>query len=1215
MADSNTNTTSNTYQLFLYTDKVGSSDEGLKINTSYNWIVDEKNYDAKLTKLSYTKHVYAPCEISVQIDVSVKSSPGTNDGTKMPDNKKLVDSFLNKKVDLKINSNLIATNYFVYKVRPIYKTTSSSLVSVELSIFSADKLMTLDKYSRAYTAKKLYSDILAEESKKFNLKDSSNTSLSTLVANHMQLLKYKKSETKDGTTKDWTERDELRIPYVVQYNESFYQFMVRTANRFGEFLYFEDGNLNLGMQPSETNYYQRDDKGDIVKNDKNENIIIDWATEPNAVQSRYYESVVSEGIDVEERGYSYMTHKPDENEQYPDSAEGRFNPDPTSANEWMDQNLKENSYIGFNEALEEELKCFAIESIFKGLESQTLGEAITAIVMELYKKIYDVHRNNQDYNNLLDDANYNTIENDDQKVGNKYKQFVTYAGSINLSNNLSKMFNEDSFNNFTDLFYQFIRKKEKEVGEQTVWLDFGNFYRPIKLGDMLRVANKDYVAISVEGSYVGGQEHLLISAIPIFSLTETTPTAQTPTTAGDPWTTSCPFPPALSDVFIRDARPQVAFVAENLDPENLGRIRVRYPWQDADGDMSPWIRVTLPLATQGGAVNFTPNEGDEVMVGYVHGNIEHPYGMGYLVAPFVNEKWKNAIPLDQYGGVHGIKVKTGHHLTFTDGANAATLVASALGPLNFVKSFWPTGAVGAWPYGNENSADFGGGFELSDRYGFYKITGSTDDRNITIESPVGTVNLNAFQGISIEAPNGDIEIKGKNVSIEASNRMSLSSGENIAKKLWYQDAEDAVVMPEISGTLLTLKDKLWDQFVDMSFLRCVLEWFLVPVNGTLKIKSETFVAIEAGEGTTEVPADSLRYGKGYDSNANIKDKESINKVPMTACLIVMNVKALVDKIHAKYDAVCDATAAFKTLTGPQKENANEIAITYDTVINKTEPFTEDDKDFKWEEANLVKGEVKTKEQLEKEFKDKKYTLEELEQKATENILAFANNQEIDKKKKKIVEVSEALRKAVDELTTAVTDLQSLDENKFDLYGKEDDLVETDTAVDIIKDLKFTDTLDSMSLDILKGKTYGMEVMKFSDRYWNSQKKAMSRYAVFNYISDLSSIEKDDSKIKSEKDTLNNDKWKEFVKSLNMHSGGILSGLSTVASFVNEHFNPLQGLIDDQAQWANGFKGKILLSDSENRTASFDDNLNLTYTKNRNYYEENLAELRTILEKI
>ena len=201
MPDTNT-TQSITYQLFLYADQVGSSDEGFKINTNYNWIVDEKNYDAKLTKLSYSKHVYVPCEITAQIDVTVKSSPSTNDGTAMPDNKKLVESFLNKKVDLKINSSLIATNYFVYKVKPIYKTTASSMVSVELSIYSADKLMTLDKYSRAYTAKKLYSDILAEESKKFNLKDTANTSLSTLVANHAQLLKYKKSETKDGTTTD-----------------------------------------------------------------------------------------------------------------------------------------------------------------------------------------------------------------------------------------------------------------------------------------------------------------------------------------------------------------------------------------------------------------------------------------------------------------------------------------------------------------------------------------------------------------------------------------------------------------------------------------------------------------------------------------------------------------------------------------------------------------------------------------------------------------------------------------------------------------------------------------------------------------------------------------------------------------------------------------------------------------------------------------------------
>jgi hypothetical protein len=74
-------------------------------------------------------------------------------------------------------------------------------------------------------------------------------------------------------------------------------------------------------------------------------------------------------------------------------------------------------------------------------------------------------------------------------------------------------------------------------------------------------------------------------------------------------------------------------------------------------------------------------------------------------------------------------------------------------------------------------------------------------------------------------------------------------------------------------------------------------------------------------------------------------------------------------------------------------------------------------------------------------------------------------------------------------------------------------------------------------------------------------------------------------------------------------------IKPVASFLNEHFNPLQGFIDDQAQWANGFEGKILLSDSANRTASFDESLNLTYTKNRTFYETNLKELKHELKKI
>ena len=1212
----------------VYTEKSESVDpvSGAKILTEKTTTY-VCSFDVTLTKLEYKKKVYEPCQILANLQVGVvqeRTDVKTTETTTLADGKTNVEEKTEKghfkpvemidsekinllkgaSVELEIDNNKVAQNYFIYKVRSSYRMVSGKTsLFVELTIFSRDKLMTLDKYSRAYTARKLYTDILSDEAKKFS---------SVEVANHMQLLKYQDSSTKA------TSRDELRIPYLVQYNESFYQFMVRSANRFGEFLFFEDGQLNLGMQPSEKNYYKRNDKGEIEKKD-GADIIIDWATEPNAVQNRYYESVVSEGISVEERGHSYLNHTPEYEDAYASSG-GRYNPDPTSANEWTDQDLEKNKYIEFEEALLEEVKCMVIESIFKGLESQTLGEAITTISMEMSKKIYDIHRNNQDYNNVLDEANYDLIENEDQKSGENYKQFVTYKGSSNLSSNLKNMFDESGLNNFFDLFYQFIRKKEKEVGEQAVWLDFGNYYRPIKLGDKLRVANKDYVAISVEGSYENGQEHLLVSAIPVFSIAETESSPQTVTTAYDPWTTSCPFPPALPDIIIREARPQVAFVAENLDPGTLGRIRVRYPWQDAEGDMSPWIRVTLPLATDGGAVNFTPNVGDEVMVGYVHGNIEHPYGMGYLTAPFVNERWKNAIPLDQYGGVHGIKVKTGHHLTFSDGANGACLVASTLGPLNFAKSFWPTGAVGAWPMGDEKSADFGGGFELSDRYGFYKITGSTDDRNITIESPVGTVNLNAFQGISIEAPNGEIEIKGKNVSIEASNRLNIKSGENIEKKLWYQnsvkDVFKAAFVPELEAARDTVVSKTVGEFFDMSFLRCVVEWFLVPVNGTLNIKSSTFVTIEAGEGKTEVPADSLRYGKGYDSTANIKDKESLANVPTTVTLIAKNVNALVDDIHAKYDAVCEATAAFNKLV-PQSDNADEMVISYKTVIKKDEAFTEDDTDFNWENVNLKKvGEEKLLADIEEEARDEdgKVDTGKLVNLLLENNRIVNDHWRISKKRKPIVEVSEALRKAATNLENAVLKLTTLDTLNFNIYQYDSKKVEASDAVNIIKTLEFPNTISSMTLTVLKGKTYGKEIMKYSNSFWDFQKKAMSRYAVYNYLKDLSSIDSSSSKINSEIDTLNNDNWNEFVKSLNMPSK-YTTKIEAAASFVNEHFNPFSGFIDDQAQWANGFEGKILMSDSANRTASFDENQNLTYTKNRNFYEENLKELRNELKKI
>lgn len=1208
-----------------------------------------------LTELDYKKKIYKPCEIHANLQVEIgklkmkttkvtKTTTYDKDGkekgvveqkeegnysevnndistsvnSKTPEvfsgkENELVKYFKGANVVMQIDGHTVAENYRVFKVRSLYKTVSSSTsLFLELTILSADKLMDLDKYSRAYTARKLYTDILAEESKQFKTVE---------VANHMQLVKYKDTT---GTTA----HDELRIPYLVQYNESFYQFMARSANRFGEFLYFENGKLNLGMQPSEENYTKV-----VDNNGSKTTVAIDWATEPNAVQSRYYESVLSEGIAVEDRAYNFINHEPDFKDAYADSEESRYNFDPVSTDEWTKQDLKQKEYHDFKEILGEEMKAFIPEFVFKAFEMNSIGEGLVVLIKETLAKYYEVWNSVSDYNNVLDEANYEKIANDDQKSGESFNEFATYGGSAKLSDNLSDVLGKNDINNFTDMFYSLIRKKEKEIGDQAVWLDFGSNYKPIKLGDKLQVDDVDYVAISVEGFYktinkdgeLKNLEHLLVSAIPVMTLSDTSTTTQgTTTTDKDPWTNTIPFPPALPDVMIRDARPQVAFVADTLDPQNLGRIRVRYPWQDKGGDPSPWIRVTLPLATTGGAVNFTPCVGDEVMVGYEHGNVDRPYAMGYLTAPFVNKHWTNALPLDQYGGIHGIRTKTGHHLTFEDGYALAPMLANTFGPLSFIKSLWPVGKTGVidWPYANETTADFGGGFELSDRYGFYKIKGSTDERSVTIESPAGTVEMNAFQGISINAPNGDIEIKGKNVSISASNQMSITAGKNIKDKLWYQKnwADFALAATSVDEGISSILSETAGKFCDISFLRCVLEWLLHPVNGTLQIKSYTFVTIEAGEGKTALPPTSLRSGEKKVE----EERQTLKKLMGTIWMIKRVVSRLINNINQKYDQLCVTTAEYNQLSGDEGYNKNESTIKYDTIIKKGDTELKDDSDFNWQDNNL-------------EYEEEKFNKEqpELEGNTTEQLARYANaydawlrektayldsvkerNKEKRLKRDRIVSVSNDLREAAKELADAAkkwTDLTDDDITTSPLKKKD---VDVSALVKTIKAEKLITGTGIQTLDEMKNVNYERSIVRPEAAAWKIQKTGLSRYVIFKYLSDQGIIQQDKTMFKSVDDIVDNDSWKQYVDSLEY--GGSSTG-SKIWSWTKEHFkedvfSSAVGLLDGQKQWAYGFEGKILMSDQTNRTASFDDNLTLKSHGNTYYVEDIIADLKTTLKK-
>jgi len=93
------------------------------------------------------------------------------------------------------------------------------------------------------------------------------------------------------------------------------------------------------------------------------------------------------------------------------------------------------------------------------------------------------------------------------------------------------------------------------------------------------------------------------------------------------------------------AKEQTAKVIDYNDPEERGRVQVQFPWQEADNEKTPWIRINTLHAGPGKGTNFIPEIGEEVWVGFENGNAERPIVLGTL-----------------YNG----KEKSGHHTAGND---------------------------------------------------------------------------------------------------------------------------------------------------------------------------------------------------------------------------------------------------------------------------------------------------------------------------------------------------------------------------------------------------------------------------------------------------------------------------------------------------------------------------------------------------------------------
>ncbi len=115
----------------------------------------------------------------------------------------------------------------------------------------------------------------------------------------------------------------------------------------------------------------------------------------------------------------------------------------------------------------------------------------------------------------------------------------------------------------------------------------------------------------------------------------------------------------------RDLTLTTALVTNNNDTDNLGRVKVQYPW-NSEHEESDWIRISTPMAGVEQGFYFIPEVEQEVLVTFIDGDINSPIILGALwnqndAPPQNNEEGKNDI--------RKIRSRSGHEIVFDDGEN------------------------------------------------------------------------------------------------------------------------------------------------------------------------------------------------------------------------------------------------------------------------------------------------------------------------------------------------------------------------------------------------------------------------------------------------------------------------------------------------------------------------------------------------------------------
>ena len=111
----------------------------------------------------------------------------------------------------------------------------------------------------------------------------------------------------------------------------------------------------------------------------------------------------------------------------------------------------------------------------------------------------------------------------------------------------------------------------------------------------------------------------------------------------------------------------VGLVTNLKDPDDLGRVKVKYPWLD-DSIESDWVRIATPMAGSARGFMYLPEVNDEVLIAFEHGDVHRPHIVGALWNGTDKPPKKNSEAVGSDGKVNQriIQTRAGHIVLLDD---------------------------------------------------------------------------------------------------------------------------------------------------------------------------------------------------------------------------------------------------------------------------------------------------------------------------------------------------------------------------------------------------------------------------------------------------------------------------------------------------------------------------------------------------------------------